>query len=162
MVVAMVAVRMMKVPIDQVINVITVRNGFVSAARAVHMTGLVTTGAVRAVIRVVRAHLYLVLVHMISMRMMQMPIVQVVDMITMLDSGMPAPRTVLVIMLGVMRFMTVRAHGCPPLVESERVVLRRVPGHEKRIWRSGEARCELPAVATVWTAAAGLAVRIRS
>ncbi|CAL8480722.1 protein of unknown function (plasmid) [Caballeronia sp. S22] len=59
------------------------RHGFVSTTWAVHMIGFVTTGAVRTVIGVLRAHFYLVLIYMISMGMMQVPVVQVIDVITM-------------------------------------------------------------------------------
>jgi hypothetical protein len=78
------------------------------------MIGFVTTGAVRTVIGVLRAHFYLVLIYMISMGMMQVPVVQVIDVITMLDRGVPAPLTMLVIMMGVMRFVAGRAHDCSP------------------------------------------------
>jgi hypothetical protein len=42
----MIAMRMMKVPFDQVVHVIAMRNGFVSATGSMHMTPIVRAAAV--------------------------------------------------------------------------------------------------------------------
>jgi hypothetical protein len=46
MVIAMIAMRVMQVAVDQVIDVIAVGHGLVSAAWAMHVTGLMTSAAV--------------------------------------------------------------------------------------------------------------------
>jgi hypothetical protein len=113
-IIAMIAVWMMKVAVDEIVDVIAMRHGFVTASRTVYMTGIVTACTVRAGVGVRRTDLYLVLVDVISMRMMQMPVMQVVHVIPMFDRRVPASGAVLVIMMGVMGFIAGCAHEHPP------------------------------------------------
>lgn len=97
-VVAVVAVRMMEVAADAVVQVVAVGNCLVTAAGAVHMAGIMTAAAMirGAAIGVVGGDVDHVLVDMISMRMVEVTIVQVVDMPAVPHGGVPAIRTVLV------------------------------------------------------------------
>jgi hypothetical protein len=105
-IVAVVAVRMMEVATDAVVQVIAVGNCLVAAARAVNMAGIMTAAAMirSAAIGVVAGHLNHVLVDMIFVRMMDVTIVQVVDVAAVLHGGVPATRTVSV--------SVVRMGGC--------------------------------------------------
>jgi len=109
----MIAMWMMEVTVDQIVDVIAMRYGFVSATWPMHMTGLMPTALVigRAAIRIGRGDLQTVLVHVVTVRVMQMAVVQIVDVIPVPDSRMAAGGAVLVIMMGVMRFVT-GCHGC--------------------------------------------------
>ena len=76
---------------------ITVRHSLVTARHTVFVCGIVAGAAMRwsATHRICVARLDYMLVNMVSMRMMQVSIMQVVDMITVADGGMTAFRTVL-------------------------------------------------------------------
>jgi hypothetical protein len=106
-VITVIAVRMMKVAVDQIVDVIAVRHRFVSAARPVDMARIMGAAMVarRTLIRICRADLKLVLVYMIAMRMMQVPIMQVIDMIAMFDGRVPAVRAVLMVVVVMMGFV---------------------------------------------------------
>jgi hypothetical protein len=104
-IVAMVAVRMVKVAIDEIVDVVAVRDGLMSASRPVHMPRLVSCATVigRAAIRVLGRHFNDVLVDVIGMRVVQMPVVQVVDMIAVAHRRMSAGGAMLMCMIGMMR-----------------------------------------------------------
>ena len=74
-------------------------NCIVTAAGAVDMTGIVTAAAMirSAAIGVVVGYVDHVFVDMIFMRVVEVTIVQVVNMAAVSHGGMPATRTVLVI-----------------------------------------------------------------
>src|ERR1700751_3769624 len=99
----MVAVRVMKMAVDQVIDMIAMRYGLVSAARAVDVTRIVATAAWRTLVRIIRIDLALGFVYTIAMRMVQMAIVQIVDVVAMRDCGVSAARAMLMLMVSVMR-----------------------------------------------------------
>jgi len=103
----MVAMRVMKMAIDKVVDVIAVRHRRVTATRSVHMAGLVATAVVvrRAAVRIFRADFESVLVDMIAMRVVQVTVMQVVDMVAMSDGGVATVRTVLMVVMGVVRFV---------------------------------------------------------
>jgi hypothetical protein len=85
-VVAVVAIRMMQMTLHQVIDVIPVRNRFVTAANSMLMRFVMTTASVlgRADVGVLIADLQFVLINMTCMGVMQMPVVNVIDMPVML------------------------------------------------------------------------------
>jgi hypothetical protein len=114
-VIAMVPVGMMEVAIDQVIDVIAVRYGFVPASRAVDVARVMGAAIVvrRTLIRVFCADLERVFVDVIAMRMVQMSIMQVIDVVAMPDGGMSAVCTMLVIVMGMVRFVA-GAHAYAP------------------------------------------------
>lgn len=120
MVVAVVAVRMMEMTVDEIIDVIAVRHRFMAASRTVNMARLMAAAVSGTYIWIGRAHFEPVFVHMITVRVMQVAVVQIVDMIAMRDRGVPAVRTVLMIMMGVVGFVA-RAHGCAPRLACQRV-----------------------------------------
>ena len=101
----MVAVRMVKVAIDEIVDMVAVRDSLMSASWSVHMARLVsgTTVVRRATIRIFGRHFNGVFVHVIGMRVVQMPVVQVVDMIAVAHRRVSAGRTMLMRVIGVMR-----------------------------------------------------------
>ncbi len=103
--------RMMKMAVDQVVDMVAVWNGFMSAAGTMHMSGFVTPAARRALIGILCADFDPVFVYMIGMRMMQMAVMEIVDVVAMPDRGVSAVRSMLVIMMGVVGFIA-GAHGC--------------------------------------------------
>ena len=113
-VVAVVAMRMMQVPVDQIVDVVAVRHCLVSASGPVLMPRLMTFAAVlrRAALGVLGRDLDHVLVDMVRVRVMQMPVVQIVDMIAVAHGGVAAARPVLVRMVGVV-WLFARRHEAP-------------------------------------------------
>jgi hypothetical protein len=101
-VVAVIAVRVMQVPIHKVVDMVAMRDGLMPAPGPVHVTGLMPCAAVlgRAPVGIARRHFDRVLVDMVPMRMVQVPIVQVVDVIAVANGRMPAISSVLVRMSG--------------------------------------------------------------
>jgi len=97
-IVAVVAVGVVEVVTDQVVDVVAVRHGFVSAAGAVLMVGSVTfVDVIRAAVGIEIAYRQDVLVHMVLMRMVEVAIVDVVDMAFVFDGSVAAIRSVLVV-----------------------------------------------------------------
>lgn len=103
MVVAVIAVSVVQMAFDQVIHVVAVRNGFVPAPGAVAMVASVFTAIVRRrAVRGVRCvDLDLMFLDAAGGVMVQMAVVEVVDVAIVLNAGMPAPRSVLVRVVGV-------------------------------------------------------------
>lgn len=101
----------METAVDEVIDMIAVWHWFVPAAWAVDVPSLMATAVWRTLVWIFCADLDLVFVYMIAMRMVQMAIVQVIYVIIMLDCGVSAARAMLMIMVGVMRFVAC-AHVC--------------------------------------------------
>ena len=100
-VVAVVAVRVVQAAIDQVVDVVVVRDGVVSAVGAVLVAALVAAGRLGVAGRVVGAGLDHVFVDVVAVRVVQVPVVQVVDMIVVLDRGVAAVRPVDVLVASV-------------------------------------------------------------
>ncbi|SAL54611.1 hypothetical protein AWB64_06017 [Caballeronia sordidicola] len=111
-VVAVIAVRMMQVTVDKIVHMIAVRHGVVSATRAMHVPGLMATALVigRAAIEIGGVDFQLVFIDMVAVRVMQVAVVQVVDMALMANRRVAAAGTMLVIVMGVVRFVA-GAHG---------------------------------------------------
>lgn len=103
-IVTMVAVRVMQMTIDKIIDVIAMRNGLVAASRAMHMVLGVTAALMLRCADdwIGRRHRQLMLLHAtIALDVMQMPIVQVVDVTIVLQAGVFAVGAVLVVVIGV-------------------------------------------------------------
>lgn len=98
-IVAMIAVRVMQPAVDQIVHVIAVRYRFMPAARSVHVPLLMARGGIpgRTAVRVDRADFYAVLFDAPLVWMMQVPIVQVVHVVTVDHGGVAAARSVFVI-----------------------------------------------------------------
>jgi hypothetical protein len=91
MVVTVILVRMMQATVDQVVDVVAMRHRLMAALWTVFVICRVIEALLhrRTSCRILVVRLDHVLVNMIPMRMMQVSIVQVVDVITMADGGMP-------------------------------------------------------------------------
>ena len=102
MIITMVAVRMVQMPIDEVVDVIPVRNGFVSAARSVNVSGIVTTAGIpRSTgfgIGITDRQRVLFDFSTFGL-MMQVSIVQIIDVPVVLDCGVTATGTMLMIVV---------------------------------------------------------------
>lgn len=101
-VIAMVAVGMMEMALDQIVNVVTVRHGWMAADGAMHVVGGVFRRgkAGRALGRVGSGHRKGVLVVMAIVRMMQMTGIQVIHVAVVKDGQVTTIRTVLVRVVG--------------------------------------------------------------
>jgi hypothetical protein len=108
MVVAMSVVKVVQMTVYKVIYMITMRHCFMPATRSMHMPRCVpgTFMSARAIGRILRAQLERVLVIMPIVRMMQMPVMQIIHMPFMLDRRMAAARAVDVFVI----FVYVMAH----------------------------------------------------
>src|SRR5260370_2851013 len=104
-VIAMAIMWVMQPSVNKVIDVITVRHLFVSAARTMRMRA---PGLGRAAHGVGIANLYNMFVDMIFMHVMQMTIVQIIDMVVMAYSRVPTVGTML---MCVIRMMPLGAGG---------------------------------------------------
>ena len=104
-VVAVAVVRVMQVAVHEIVNVIAVRHGLVTAAGAVDVSRCVAAAAVvgGAGIGVGGADGDAVFIHMVVVRMVQMAVVQIVDVAVMPDGGVAATRAVPVRVVGVVR-----------------------------------------------------------
>jgi len=100
----MIAVGMVEVAIDEIIDMIAVGNGLVPAIGTVDMAIVVGSLVVMipATSRVGVCHRYDMLFDFtVAFLMMEVPIMKVIDMVAMPNSGVPAVSSVLVIMIGV-------------------------------------------------------------
>lgn len=118
MVVAVIAVRVVQVAVNEVVDVVTVWHGFMATTGAVNVAGFMAAALVFrcADVRVFGADFDDVLVHMIAVRVMQMAIVQVIDVITVFDCSMAAERAVLMLVVLMVGKIAV-AHGFSPVRE---------------------------------------------
>lgn len=103
-IVAVIAVRMMQVAVDQVVGMVAVGNGFMAAIRAVdvplRMGTTIMAGRAGGRIGATDSHGVL-FDRAIRVYMMKMAIMKIIDMIAMLERGVPAAGTVLVGVMGV-------------------------------------------------------------
>jgi len=86
--------RMVQVPVHEVVDVIPVGDPFVRTRRTVDVSLRMAAAIVRgrAGGRILGADLKHVIVHMIAVHMMEMSLVQIIDVITVLDRDMSAAR----------------------------------------------------------------------
>lgn len=105
MVVAVVTVRVMQVPVDEVVDVIAVRNrGMPAAGRVNVVTRVAGTLVVgRAVAGVRTTDRDLALVDVVAVHVVQVTVVQVVNVACVLDGWMSAVRAVDVVVVVVVR-----------------------------------------------------------
>jgi hypothetical protein len=94
--VAVIAVRVVQVPVHEIVHVIAVWYRGVAAVGTVHVAGIVATALVRG--RATGRHrirnLEGVLMHIARVLMMQMAVVQVVHVVVVLNARVAAARTV--------------------------------------------------------------------
>lgn len=106
----MALMRVMQAALDQVTDMAVMGHRLVAAARTMHMACIMAKmvgGHRRAGARVLRTGADFMLVHMVTMGMMQMTIMQIVDMIPMAHSSMAAAWTVDMRMVEMFRVGTV-------------------------------------------------------
>ncbi len=117
-VVTVIAVRVMEVAIDQVVNVVAVGHRFVPAASTMDMARLVSAAIVlrSAVSRVGDVDRQNVLINVPNMRMMQMPIMEVIGVAIVFDGRMATARAVNVIVVSMLM-----AWGWSDLVSHTRI-----------------------------------------
>lgn len=106
MVVTVISVRMMEMPVHQIIDMIPMRHGFVAtpwtmSVIRVMLTTLMARGALR---RIVFGHFQLVALHSILAHVMKMTIVQIIDMIAVPDCGMATSGLMLMLVIGMNGF----------------------------------------------------------
>jgi hypothetical protein len=108
----MVAMLMVKPPIDEIIDVIAVRDGFMTATRSMNMAVFVANMILQrmAAIRIRCRHFDDVFIDMVAMGVVEMSIMKIIDMIPMLHGHMAATGAVFVIVMFVMGEIAV-AHG---------------------------------------------------
>jgi hypothetical protein len=104
-VVAVIAVRMVQVAVDEIVDVIPVRHCFMAASWSVNVARVVAATARRALVRIFGAHFELMLVYMIAVRMMQMTVMQIINVIVVLDRSMSTVRAMLMVVMSVMWFV---------------------------------------------------------
>ena len=104
----MVAMRVMKTPVNEVIQVIPVGHALVAAAFAVQMTAGMPLGHGRAAVRIPRGDLDAALVHVVAVHCVQAAVVQVIDVVAVTDGRVPAAFAVDV---RVLRMNPVLRHG---------------------------------------------------
>ncbi len=115
MVITMRAMGEVQMAVDQIVDMVSVRNGLVATVCAMAMSGLMSITAMgrRASSRVLCGDTEPMFIDMVAMRMMQMSIVQVVGVAVMGDGRMPAVRSMLV---GVLFVDGVVVHQRTPFV----------------------------------------------
>lgn len=115
MIIAMITVGMVQMAINQIIDVITMRHGFMSTAGAMHMAGLMALAMVIrcAAIRIFIAHLNDMLIDMVGMGMVQMTIMQIVDVVLVMHCSVSTVRAMFMVVIGVMGKCTF-CHGDGP------------------------------------------------
>lgn len=88
----MISIGVMEMAIDEVGHVIPMGNGLMTAVRAMLMIGGVSVAlvAVRTISRVFGTHFERVLIDLASMRRVEVPVVEVVGMVIMLDGSVAA------------------------------------------------------------------------
>jgi len=105
MIIAMVAVRVMKMSLHQVVHMIAMRHSFVATSRSMRMALVVCAAAMLgcAPVGICWRHFNLMFVDVIAMYMMQMPVVQVVNVAFVADSRVTAIGSVKVRMTTMLR-----------------------------------------------------------
>ena len=99
MIIAMIAMRMMQMPIHQIVCMVSMRYRLMPATGSMDVTGIVSPTCMlgSATLRVRCIHRKRMLIIMPLMGMMQMPVMQIVYMTVMFDSHMTAIGTMLMI-----------------------------------------------------------------
>ncbi|MFL9963818.1 hypothetical protein PQR02_22680 [Paraburkholderia sediminicola] len=105
MIVAVIAVRMVQVAVDEIVDVIPLRHRFVAAPRSVNVGRVVAPAVRRALVRIFGAHFEPVLVDMIAVRVMQMTVMQIINVIVVPDCSMSTVRAMLMVVASVMWFV---------------------------------------------------------
>ncbi|SDA19063.1 hypothetical protein SAMN05216315_11132 [Nitrosospira sp. Nsp18] len=91
-IIAMVVMRVMEVAIDKIVHVIAMRHGFMAAVRSMYMFLRMARALMfrRTAFRIGRGYVYHMLIEMVAVRVMQMPVMQVIDMPVVHDTCVAA------------------------------------------------------------------------
>ena len=145
-VVAVVAVRMVQVAVNEIVNVIAVRYLRMAAVWAVDVARSVTVCQVNAAVGIRRRHFEYALVDVVAVRMMQVTVVQIVDMTIVFDCQVTAARTMLMLML--FDFHTGSHNRCSLWKTLTKNEARSHPADSlPPIWQSGILLAPLPQIA---------------
>ena len=92
MVITVITMRVVQVPIDEVVDMVPMWDRFMPTARTMNVALLMASAAVirRAGGGVLFCHLELVFIHMVSMHVVEMAVMEIVHMVPMLDGGVAA------------------------------------------------------------------------
>jgi hypothetical protein len=121
-VVAVVAVRVMQMSVDEIVDVVTMRDGLMAAARTMDVVGLVRVAAVvrRALLGVLVGDLEAVLLDLAALLVVEVAIVQEIDVVVVLDRGMTAARAmvvrVVVVFVSHERLLVLESQSTPTIV----------------------------------------------
>jgi hypothetical protein len=104
-IVAMVSVRVMKMPLDQVVHVIPMGDSFMTAPRSMHMGLVVRAAAVLgcAPVRIGIRYFNPMFIDVIAVHMVQMPVMQVIYVASVADGRVTAIGSVNVCVVAVLR-----------------------------------------------------------
>jgi hypothetical protein len=107
---------MMQVPGDEVVDVVAVRDGVVSAVRPMRVVlGMLAAVVLRrAAVRILRVNGEAVIVHVIAVHKMQMSIVQVIGVVAVPHRLMPASGLVLMVVTFMHVAVGLSRHRLPP------------------------------------------------
>jgi hypothetical protein len=115
-IIAMIAMLVVEVAIDQIVNMVAMRHCFMSAARPMSVSLKMARAFVPrcATLRISLRYAYHVFIGMAAVRVMQVPIVQITDVIIMHDPGMAALRSVWMSMIFMLGQDTISGHCVDP------------------------------------------------
>lgn len=113
MIVAVIAVGVVKRPIDEIVHMVAVRNLLMAAVGAVDVIRGVRSAHWRAAVRIRAAHGDDVLVNVVAVRVVKVPVVQVVDVSVVLNCGVAATGSVLMLVCWV-RLVIFHSETVPP------------------------------------------------
>jgi hypothetical protein len=97
----MIPMRVMQAPVDEVIYMVAVRDRFVAASRAVGVARAMNIW--RAMVRIAGVHAKHVFVYVITMHVVQVPVVQVIDVTIMTNRRVSAVCRMLMPVISVVR-----------------------------------------------------------
>jgi hypothetical protein len=106
MVFAVIAVRVVQMAVHEVVDVVPMRDGFVTAARSVDVALLMPAAGGGVSVRIFGRHGDDVLVDMIALRMVEMPVIQIIHVSRVLHGDVPAAGPMVVGLI----FMNLGAH----------------------------------------------------
>lgn len=133
MIVAVISVRVVQMPGHEIVDVIAVGHRLMPASRSMAMSGLILRSgfAGRTAVRVLFVDRNAMLIDVTLVRVMQMPVMQIVRVSFMVDGDVTAVRAVLVIVAGMDRVIASSHPSSFPLVLSG--TLARRPGENPAI-----------------------------
>lgn len=144
MIIAVAIMRVVKPTVDEITHVVAMRHRLVTAAWSVDMIGIMTQciGIDRGTgIGICCRNLDHMFIYVIFVRVMQMAIVKVVDMITVPDRCVAAARSVNMCMVGV--FWQIASHACSPsvfmVVGKSSAACSRISCRRRTTWSSARA-----------------------